>query len=38
MLETDHDVVRITHDDHVTSRMPTTPLLGPLFKNERSKV
>jgi len=29
VFEAEHEVVRVTHDDHVTARVPTTPLLGP---------
>ena len=33
VLESQHSVIRITNDDHVTARMALTPLLRPEIEN-----
>ncbi len=29
MLETDHEVIRVTYDDHIAARLRLSPLVGP---------
>jgi tRNA A37 threonylcarbamoyladenosine synthetase subunit TsaC/SUA5/YrdC len=33
MLESHHEVVSETHDDHVAARVPNSPLVGPKVKD-----